>query len=244
MHRYVWNLRYAPPPTRSCEYSSAAPISAGSHLVPQGPLVVPGEYEARLVVGEKEFSQKLVVERDPRVRATAADMVKQLELELQLDAGLAKTFETYSEIENVRGQLHTLSEQATAKAKPKEMTDVVGQAERRTDEIAGRKAEYPLLPTGFVELDRSLSSLAVLVGAADSAPTAQATAAYEAAQKRLAEQSAGWEKFKEQDLAALNDRLKTAGLGAIDPRNSGKAAGEQACPVCGCGGSSSSENDF
>ena len=244
MHRYVWNLRYAPPPTRSCEYSSATPISTGSYLVPQGPLVVPGEYEVRLVVGEKEFSQKLVVDRDPRVRAAVADMVKQLELELQLDAGLAKTFEIYSEIENVRGQLHALRDQVTGKAKPKEMTDAVAQAERRTDEIAGRKAEYPLLPTGFVELDRSLSSLAVLVGAADSAPTAQVTASYEAAQKRLTEQSAGWEKFKEQDLAALNARLKAAGLAAIDPKNSGKAAGEQACAVCGCGGASSSEDSF
>jgi len=226
MHRFVWDLRYPQPPALSYEYSSAAPISSGTYTVPQGPLVIPGEYEVRLIAAGNEYAQKLIVKQDPRVHLPTSDLAKQLELEQQIDAALMRTYETVQEIGSVRDQLDAIRERAAINPSLKGLLGTIDELDRHAEEIVGHKAEYPLRPTGLIELDRTLSSLATIVGGADSAPTAQSYAAFEAAQKRFAEQSAKWEKFKQEDLATLNSRLKQAGLPPILPGSSGKPARE------------------
>ena len=225
-HRYVWDLRYTQPPTHRYEYSSAAPISSGTFALPQGPLVLPGEYEVHLIAPGDTLTRKLIVEQDPRVHVSRNDLAKQLDLEQQVDASLASNAETYREIQDVRAQLHALKGRVAGNSKAEDILSAADDLDHRADKIAGREAEYPLSPTGLVELDRSLSSLAVSVGAADSAPTAQASAAYDAAQKRLSELLTNWETLKKQELAALNMKLQEAGLPAIVPGGSPKPAGE------------------
>ena len=214
-HRYVWDLRYTQPPALRYEYSPAAPISAGTFAVPQGPLVLPAEYEVRLITAGESLTQKLIVEQDPRVHVSRDDLVKQLELEQQIDVSLARNTQAYREIEDLRAQLIDLNARVFGNSKAKEIRDAADALEHQVDQIAGHEAEYPLLPTGLVELDHSLSSLAVSVGAADSVPTAQSSGAYDAARIRQSELVANWETLKKQDLSALNARLQAAGLPAI-----------------------------
>ena len=76
MNRYVWDLRYASPSAVQHTY----PISAlyeRTHAEPQGPFVVPGKYEVRLTVDGKTYKQPLVVEMDPRVKVTQAELQQQ-----------------------------------------------------------------------------------------------------------------------------------------------------------------------
>jgi hypothetical protein len=168
-----------------------------------------------LITAGESLTQKLIVEQDPRVHVSRDDLVKQFELEQQIDTSLARNTNAYREIENLRAQLIDLNARVFGNSKAKEIRGAADALEHQLDEIAGHEAEYPLLPTGLVELDRSLSSLAVSVGAADSAPTAQSSAAYDAARKRQSELLANWETLKKRDLAALNAQLQGAGLPAI-----------------------------
>jgi photosystem II stability/assembly factor-like uncharacterized protein len=225
-HRYVWDLRCTQPAALRYEYSSAAPISTGTFAVPQGPLVLPGEYEVWLITAGETITQKLVVERDPRVHVSRDDLVKQFELEQQIDASLARNTNAYREIEDLRAQLSDVNARVFGNSKAKEIRSEADALDHQADQIAGHEAEYPLLPTGLIELDRSLSSLAVSIGAADSAPTAQSSAAYDAAQKRQKELLTHWETLKKQDLAALNTQLQGAGLPAIVLRDLPKSAGQ------------------
>ena len=225
-HRFVWDLRYTQPPALRYQHSSAAPISTGTFAVPQGPLVLPGEYEVRLIAGDKTLTQKLTVEQDPRVHVSRDDLVKQLELEQQIDASLANNTATHREIADLRAQLNELNARVAGNPKAKGILGAADALEHSADQIAGREAEYPRRPTGLIELDRSLSSLAVSVGAADSAPTAQVSAAYLAAQKRQSELFTKWETLKNQELAAFNTQLRKAGLPAIVLGGSSKPAGE------------------
>ncbi|HYL68904.1 MAG TPA: hypothetical protein VEX69_07050 [Candidatus Limnocylindria bacterium] len=225
-HRLVWDLRYKQPPALRYEYSSAAPISTGTFTVPQGPLALPGDYEVRLIAAGETLTQKLVVEQDPRVYVSRDDLVKQFDLEQQVDAALARNTEAHREIEDLRAQLTDLHGRVFGNSKAKEIRSAADALDHAVDQIAGHEAEYPLLPTGLIELDRSLSSLAVSIGAADSAPTAQSSAAYDAAQKRQSEMLAIWETLKKQDLAALNTQMQAAGLPAIVLGESPKPAGK------------------
>ena len=225
-HRYVWDLHYTQPPALRREYSSAAPISTGTYAVPDGPLVLPGDYEVRLITSGRTITQKLAIEQDPRVHVSRDDLVKQFELEQQIDASLVRNTDAYREIEALRAQLSDLNARVFGNPKAREIRSAADALEHQADQLAGHEAEYPLLPTGLIELDRSLSSLAVSVGGADSAPTAQSSSAYAAAQKRQLELLANWETLKRQDLAALNAQLQAAGLPAIVFGGSPKPAGQ------------------
>ena len=71
MHRFVWDLREAPP--RSLQQD--LPISAVPHdtpRVPEGVLVVPGRYTVRLDVDGRTVERPLVVAMDPRVAISRA----------------------------------------------------------------------------------------------------------------------------------------------------------------------------
>jgi photosystem II stability/assembly factor-like uncharacterized protein len=225
-HRYAWDLHYPQPPALHYEYSSAAPIPTGTFSVPQGPFVLPGEYEVRLITGEATLTQKLIVEQDPRVHLSHDDLAKQFALQQQIDASLGNNTKAYREIEYLRAQLNDLSARVIGNSGAKEILSVADALDKSADKIAGREAEYPLSPTGLTELDRSLASLAVAVGAADSVPTAQSSAAFEAAQKRLTELLTSWETLKKDDLPALNSQLQEAGLKPIVLGSSPKPAGE------------------
>ncbi len=77
MHRFVWDLHYAPPASLSHEY----PISAtyrDTPLEPRGPWVLPGSYVVRLTVSGKVYTQPLTVRMDPRVRTLLAGLALQL----------------------------------------------------------------------------------------------------------------------------------------------------------------------
>ena len=225
-HRFVWDLRFTQPPALRYEYSSAAPISTGTFAVPQGPFVLPGEYEVRLMAVGETLTQKLIVEQDPRVHVSLEDLAKQLDLQLQIDTSLANNTAAYREIEELRAQLSDLNARVFGNPKAKEIRSAADALNHSADQIAGHEAEYPLLPTGLIELDHSLSSLAVSVGAADSAPPAQYSAAFVAAQKRQSELFAKWETVKSQELAGLNEELQKGKLPTIVLRDSSKAAGK------------------
>ena len=77
MHRFVWDLHYAPPASLSHEY----PISAtyrDTPREPRGPWVLPGSYTVRLTVSGQAYTQPLKVRMDPRVRTPAAGLALQL----------------------------------------------------------------------------------------------------------------------------------------------------------------------
>lgn len=94
MNRFVWDLRYTPPPSVEHGY----PMSAIPHATPagpEGPLVVPGKYVVKLTVAGQTYTQPLTVRRDPRETTSASDFATQLSLEQKLMAGMRESFKAY-----------------------------------------------------------------------------------------------------------------------------------------------------
>src|SRR5207253_6048853 len=84
LNRLVWDLRYPPPPAARREYSIAAIAGEGTVAEPQGPLVLPGEYQVRLRVGGQTYVQGLRVMLDPRVHVPDSALAGQLRLALEI----------------------------------------------------------------------------------------------------------------------------------------------------------------
>jgi len=89
-HRFVWNLRYAPPPTLYARYSIAAVPGREAPILPQGAFVLPGDYTVSLLTAGKNARQTLTVVMDPRVNASAADLSSLLEFQQHLAAALQR----------------------------------------------------------------------------------------------------------------------------------------------------------
>ncbi|HEX5413955.1 MAG TPA: hypothetical protein VFZ27_19095 [Terriglobia bacterium] len=94
MNRFVWDLRYTPPPAVKHDY----PMSAILHKTPsgpEGPLVVPGKYVVKLTVDGQAYSQPLTVRRDPRVTAPESAFAAQFALEQKLMAGMRQSYDAW-----------------------------------------------------------------------------------------------------------------------------------------------------
>src|SRR6267143_1909649 len=111
MHRFVWNLRYPDPramhPQSPYNYPIAA-IVGSTPLPPEGPLVLPGKYEARLKAGAQVFRQPLEIKMDPRVAAARNELQSSLELQLKISALLGKNFDGYQQTKDVRARMAEL----------------------------------------------------------------------------------------------------------------------------------------
>ncbi|PYX67173.1 MAG: glycoside hydrolase, partial [Acidobacteria bacterium] len=144
MHRFVWNLHYAPPDSLGHEF----PISAIVHDTPKYPLgasVVPGNYMAKLTVEGKSYSQALVVKMDPRIKTSLADLHKQFEMESGSVKGMNETFEALSQVRTVRAQL----KERGAKAGKGALADAIAGLDRQAAELEGAtQSNFFGLPPG------------------------------------------------------------------------------------------------
>ena len=90
LNRFVWDLRYPPPPAARYGYSIAAIAGQGTVAEPQGPLVLPGVYEVRLGVAGQTYARSLRIELDPRVHVADSALVAQLRLGLDIWNAMAQ----------------------------------------------------------------------------------------------------------------------------------------------------------
>jgi hypothetical protein len=84
LHRFVWDVRFAPPAVDTFTYPIAAVIR-NTPKTPQGMWVTPGTYQVRLTVGGRAYRQAVVVKMDPRVRMSAVDLALQFRLSKSLN---------------------------------------------------------------------------------------------------------------------------------------------------------------
>jgi photosystem II stability/assembly factor-like uncharacterized protein len=208
IHRFVWDLRYAPPAAMRHEYDMTAIIGSGTVTVPQGPLVLPGEYELALKVAGHTYKSTVTVDMDPRVKIPREDLAKQFELEQKIDVALTNATDTAQAIAKLREQLKTLRTSLSAKPDAKALLQTVNDLDQRAEKIQGNpQAEWPQTPGGLIGVDGSLGMLAVAAGSADSAPTATSLAAFEENTKQLNDLLTQWQSLL-KDLAQLNQKLR------------------------------------
>jgi hypothetical protein len=209
MHRFLWDMHYAPITGVEPEF----PISATyRNTAPQAtsPWVLPGDYTVTLTVDGKTFTQPLTVAMDPRVKASTADLQEQFDLSwklYQMRLKLAPVGEKFDEIAERLTKL---------KARAAERPDVTQQLEAfgQTLMIFGPPHPRPGAPPSFFVLD-SVTHLFEDIQGADAAPTAATKAGVADLETKFGPIMDAWPKLLESDLPALNTQLKQAGFPEI-----------------------------
>jgi photosystem II stability/assembly factor-like uncharacterized protein len=219
MHRFVWNLHYAPPDSLEHEF----PISAIYRDTPRYPLgawVLPGAYTAKLSSGSWNFTKTFNVEMDSRIKTPRIALRKQFDMETGAVAGMNESFAALARVKSVRSQL----KDPLAKAGKGTLSDSIAAMDKKCAELEGAaQSSFFGLPPGtkppenFSTLNQHFGGILAVADSADAAPTTQATAVYKKLQAALQDLSGRWTKIRDQDIPALNVELKKAGLAVIDP---------------------------
>ncbi len=213
MHRFVWDIRYPGGPStgRGGGGGGGGMFGAG------GPLAPPGQYQVKLTVDGKSYTQPLTLKMDPRVKASQVDLLKQFDLARQIGAEQAQVTSAMRLATRVHEQLQSLSSKAGGSA----LAGQIAEVDRKTTAVAGPaptpgqpgEGEVPLVDfTTLRALSTLLGQVSRAVESADVAPSADAVAAF-AQEKQGAEKAlAFWTAIKTQDVPKLNAALKQAGL--------------------------------
>ncbi len=210
MHRFVWDLRYAPPATLTRDYPMSA-IPGDTPLEPLGPAVLPGTYTVKLSAAGKSVSQPLTVKMDPRIATPTSGLEQQFKLSLELADAMRRDADALDEVKALRAKL----EAAAGRAGEGEIGKRVRQLDGRAAAFEGSASRWRPQAGGgdsFAGLNGDLAALYDVLQAADVTPTTQAVAACAAATSRLDRLLASWKELRERELPALDAELQKAGL--------------------------------
>ncbi len=214
-HRFIWNLRTAPPQSVIHEY----PISAIPHDTPRYPLgapVLPGMYTVKFKAGDQTISHQFEVKMDPRVTTTREGLAQQYRLELQIIDAMNASFASLQQVRAVRAQLKDLAGRAPqgSVANAISALDAKGANFEGAAQRFGPQAAQG--QTSFARLNGQLAQLLAYVDSADAAPTATAPQAYAMLQHSLGDLTSQWDQLKSKDIGPLNDQLRKANLPPVD----------------------------
>jgi photosystem II stability/assembly factor-like uncharacterized protein len=226
MHRFVWDLHYAPPESLEHDF----PISAIVHDTPKYPLggwALPGNYTAQLTVDGRISTQPLVVKMDPRIKTPLAELRKQFEMESGSVDGMNKSAEALAQVRSVRAQF----KERVVKAGKGALAGAIASLDKQAAELEGAtQSSFFGLPPGakqpenFSSLNQHFGGILAVADSADAAPTTQTTAVYRELQDAKDKLLARWTKIWQQDIASLNAELKKAGLAPVDPNKAPETA--------------------
>jgi hypothetical protein len=214
----VWNLRY--------EDSTKVPgaiLWGGSN---SGPVAVPGNYQVRITVQGKSYTEPLEVKEDPRIKVEQADLQKQFDLLLQIRDQVSKVDEAINQMNSVKKQIEDLDKRLPKDEHGKAVRDaaksLTGKLDPLEDMLIQSKAKsgqdvlnYP------IRLNNELVALAGSVSGADAAPTEQSYQVFNMLKQRSDEQVAKWDQMVKSDLVSFNQLVKQQEVPAIILDNSG-----------------------
>lgn len=215
MHRFLWDLRLSPIPGLRPTYPIAA-VYRNTPVEATSPWVMPGKYTVVLTANGKMQTQPLLVQMDPRVKASTQELRQQFRLSNQVYE-YWRTFSIAAEqVRSLRRELTTLRGQAQSLELK---TRIEGMNQKLGDLIGPETlgpAPAPTAPATIQSTTPRLRTLFTVMQAVDLAPTPQVEAAVTDVVKDAEALAQLWRSIQTQDIPALNKELRAAGLGEIN----------------------------
>src|SRR5262249_4983561 len=198
------------------------PISAIAHDTPEYPLgawALPGRYTVKLTVDGRSYTQPLILKMDPRIKTSEEDLRKQFAMQTGSVQGMNESFKSLEQVQSLRAQL----KDRASKAGTGSLADSIAALDKQAAGLEGaaQSAFFGLPSSGkqpetFSTLNQHFATLLAIADSADVAPTRQATTVYQELRDALADVSTRWKGIQQNEMVALNESLKKAGLQAVD----------------------------
>ncbi len=184
-----------------------------------GPKAPPGEYRARLIVGNDSFDQEFKILPDPRKRMSQEDYIRRFQAALQVNKLLSRTNKTIREIREVKSQVNDWKSKLDT-AENKELMDFSSTMLKDLSAIENSlyqtKNQSPQDPLNFpIRLNDKLAGVGGNISYNDGPPTRQSLAVFQELSDEIEEQIASWDKIKEERVPEFNQKIRSAKIKAI-----------------------------
>jgi hypothetical protein len=235
LNRFTWDLRY--PSMKTMRYSyygntlDYIEYTLADHAIPdefprdlqRGPFVVPGEYSLVLTANGKTYRQPLTVTLDPRVLASQADLVKQLDAETNISDQMAATYDGYDQVQGLRTAIADRQKLLGTDATKKEVADALKALDDQAADIGDGKPEQ----LGLGPLNRELARLAFMIESGDARPATLLQAGVDQSCAELGNRLTQWRELNQQKIGQVNALLQKQNLALLPA-----AANIPAAPSC------------
>jgi photosystem II stability/assembly factor-like uncharacterized protein len=202
-NRFVWDLRYPRPRTNEYEYSIAAVPGRSTPLLPAGPYVLPGRYEARLSVDSRTLRQSFTVAQDPRRHETPDELRSLLDFEREAIGSLEAAADAASQVTRLEARLAALDTNPRARgARP-----LLAQVRKELAAVAGTDAG-----ASPGTLEERLRSLETDLESSDAPPTESERQLLADSRVRMEPALQRLEALRSGALARLDARLRALGV--------------------------------
>ncbi len=222
MHRVWWDMRHEPIGEGGGRGGgAAAAVPRRTYPPVNAPWAAPGSYTVRLTVDGKAYTQPIVLQLDPRVKAPAADLALLASLTTEMYDGARAARVAYNTARALSGQLEGMTGEGIAEFKaaidalaPTPAAGAGGRGGSGAGGFAGaaggRGAGDQAGPT-LTAASGTLLAAAMAMQGAETAPTAREVAACAAARVQQAAVMGRFTELTTTGLSALNAKRKAAG---------------------------------
>jgi hypothetical protein len=213
-NRFAWDLRREDP--------EKIPGAFYADDGPRGPLVTPGHYQVRLIVGGKTQTAPLEVVPDPRLEGQLSDRdVNELaELSMQTWADIDALHKAVNQIRETRARLETIKKWSKDSPAAKSVIDAANELAAKMAPIEGRLLQvkmaasednlrYPNM------LNEQYDTFAATLDAEDFGPTESQRQVYAHLHGQLADELAKWRAVSGSELPALQTLMRAQGVPSI-----------------------------
>jgi photosystem II stability/assembly factor-like uncharacterized protein len=210
INRIVWDLRHEAAKQRSPEEARRE-----RRFRPTGPQVIPGEYTAKLIVGDKTQSKRLQVTLDPALEVTEAEIKAQFDASMQLRDMVSSLNIALHALDGIELQIKNLNKTIKQEGSTipqdvhdslKEMTNNVSDLQKMM--FREREASIYLAP----RLLDKVSSLYGTIERGNAAPTQHQMDYLKKLQGELKEAVQKVNALISQDIPKLNEVLQNNNL--------------------------------
>ncbi|MFN7944365.1 MAG: glycosyl hydrolase [Blastocatellia bacterium] len=201
-NRFTWDLRYP-----------GATVFEGMILwsarAEAGPLAPPGNYQARLTVNGKTYTQPFTIKKDPRLtNVTDDDLLKQFDLTMKVRDKTSEANEMVIRIRDLKKQMKERTDKANdaaVKAAAESLNNKLSAVEEEIYQVRNRSSQDPLnFP---IRLNNQIAALRRSIETGDGRPTDQSFVVFRELSARLDEQRTRLDNILKSDLAQFNKLL-------------------------------------
>jgi photosystem II stability/assembly factor-like uncharacterized protein len=222
VNRVAWDLRH-----QGATKIPQAKIDMGDPSV--GPLAVPGEYRLELKVGDETLSAPLVIEPDPRVDVSLAELVEQRDFALKVRDAITRLSGDVMQLRAIRDQLNRRNELLKDESRAADLVaaakEIVARCDALEERLHNPKAEvaYDILAMpGGAKLYSKLGPLLDWVNEGDGAPTQGMREVFAELQAELTAVETEQKALVSSDLARLEEMARSLDLPHVIVREPGR----------------------
>jgi len=236
LNTFSWNMRYPDAST----FQNMILWAAGT----QGPVAVPGPYTVRMSVNGQTQSQSFKIVKDPRSKATQADLAAQFAFLIKVQTELSKANDAVKLVRNIRSQVADRAaklpegKRESFRSSANSLLATLTSAEEAIYQTKNRSGQDPL--NYPIRLNNKIGALMGVAASTDARPTDNTLEVYRILSAQLDTQLSKIRTALNHQLPALNRELAASNVAAIVESTAEPESGPTAV---GSGGGEDEEMD-